>query len=105
MFVLYWQAMYRPREQRVPVVERFMFQAFRRNRAGDLVADEPVQAASPEEAVAKAETIENRVAGVLAYRWQGDMRTGEEGRLVVLKRSGVLPLPVLEQVYSAATPY
>jgi hypothetical protein len=89
----------------VPVVERFMFQAFRRNRSGDLVADEPVQTPSPEDAVIQAEAIEKRVAGVLAYRWKGDMRTGEQGRLVVLRRSGVLPLPVLEQLYSAATPY
>lgn len=89
----------------MPVVERFMFQTFRRDRAGDLIGEEPIQASSPEEAISRAEAVENRVAGVLAYKWKGDMRTGEQGRVVILKRFGVLPLPVLELMYSAATPY
>ncbi|WP_342106331.1 hypothetical protein [Methylobacterium sp. SI9] len=89
----------------MPVVERFMFQVFRRNNEGDLIGDDPVQMPSPEEAVIQAEALEQRVAGGLVYKWKGDMRTGEQGRLVVLKRFGVLPLPVLEQLYSAATPY
>ena len=89
----------------MPVVDRFMVQVFRRNRDGELVGDDPIQTGSPEEAVTKAESLEKRASGVLAYRWKGDMRTGEQGRLTVLKRSGALPLPVLEQIYSAATPY
>lgn len=89
----------------MPVVERFLVQVFRRDSEGDLIGGEPIQAPSPEEAISKAEALEKRAAGVLAYKWKGDMRTGEQGRLVILKRFGVLPLPVLEQVYSAATPY
>jgi hypothetical protein len=89
----------------VPVVERFLVQVFRRDIEGDLIGDDPIQEPSPEAAVSKAEALEKRVAGVLAYKWRGDMRTGEQGRLVILRRFGVLPLPVLEQLYSAATPY
>lgn len=89
----------------MPVVDRFMVQAFRRNPTGELIADDPIQTSSPEEAIQKAKTIEQRVSGVLAYRWKGDMRTGEDGRLTILTRVGVLPLLILEQVYSAATPY
>lgn len=104
MFYLSW-ASPQPWEEWVPVVERFMVQVFRRDGEGDLIGDEPIQEPSPEAAVSKAEALEKRATGVLAYKWRGDMRTGEQGRLVILKRFGVLPLPVLEQVYSAATPY
>ena len=89
----------------MPVVDRFLVQVFRRDRNGDLIGEDPIQTSSPEEAILKAKLLEKRASGVLAYRWKGDMRTGEQGRLIVLKRSGALPWPVLEQVYSAATPY
>ncbi len=62
-------------------------------------------ASSPEDAVLRVEAIANRASGAVAYSWQGDMRTGELGRLRVLKRVGVLPCRFLEQIYSAATPY
>lgn len=89
----------------MPVVERFLVQVFRRDSEGDLIGDDPIQEPSPEAAVSKAQALEKRVAGVLAYKWRGDMRTGEQGRLVILKRFGVLPLHVLELLYSAATPF
>lgn len=89
----------------MPVVDRFMVQVFRRRKSGELIGDDPIQTSSPEEAIAKARKYENRVPGVLAYSWKGDMRTGEVGKLIVLMRCGVLPLHVLEQVYSAVAPY
>ncbi len=89
----------------MPVVDRFMVQSYRRDKIGELVANEPQLASSPQEAVAMAELMQHRASGVLAYHWKGDMRTGEQGRLRVLKRAGALPMPVLEQIYSAATPY
>jgi hypothetical protein len=89
----------------VPVVDRFLVQVVRRNGSGELVADDPIRMSGPDEAISKAEAMQDRASGVIAYSWRGDMRTGELGRLIVLKRAGVLPLSILEQVYSAATPY
>lgn len=76
----------------MPVVARFTVQGYVHGRDGDLVADEPIRCESPEEAREKAAALAERKAGIVAYWWNGDMRTGEEGRIRLLMHDGELPL-------------
>ena len=75
----------------MPTLTRFTMQSYDRNRKGDLVADEPRQLSSPQEAIEAAAGVADRKAGVVAYMWRGDPKTGETGAISVLSRFGALP--------------
>ena len=76
----------------MPTLTRFMVQAYTRDDAGDLVADDPLQFHCPVEANERLLQLRDKRAGVVAYRWIGDMKTGETGRISLLSQSGSLPI-------------
>lgn len=75
----------------MPTLTRFTVQSYRRNDAGDLVAEDPLHFHHPDQARQRLEYLATRRAGVIAYKWMGNMRTGEMGRISLLCRSGVVP--------------
>lgn len=75
----------------MPTLTRFMVQGYEWNSVGDLVADEPVRCDGPGEAIEKAKQLAERKAGIVAYSWAGDPRTGETGKIILLSRCGALP--------------
>ncbi|WP_456016708.1 hypothetical protein [Methylorubrum populi] len=76
----------------MPTLTRFMVQSYRQDKQGELVADEPLKFHCPYEARAQMERLAKNRAGVVAYSWVGDMKTGELGRINLLSRSGSLPV-------------
>ena len=75
----------------MPTLTRFMVQAYQRNDAGELIAEEPLRFHCPDEARSRLVELSGKRAGVVAYSWVGDMRTGETGRISLLSQSGSLP--------------
>ncbi|UYW25717.1 hypothetical protein OKC48_20955 [Methylorubrum extorquens] len=75
----------------MPTLTRFMVQAYKRDEGGDLIAEEPLQFHCPDEARQRLSDLSNKRAGVVAYSWIGDMKTGETGKINLLCVSGSLP--------------
>jgi acetylglutamate kinase len=76
----------------MPTLTRYMVQAYKRGEGGDLIADEPLKFHCPIEARERLDDLAGKRAGVVAYSWTGDMRTGETGKISLLSQSGSLPV-------------
>ena len=76
------------------ILIRFMSQGYMRLDDGLLRAEEPKRFLTPSEAIEEAERPAARRSGAVAYKWVGDERTGEIGRISLLRHVGVIPVYV-----------
>ncbi|GJD59816.1 hypothetical protein [Methylobacterium dankookense] len=78
----------------MPSLTRFMAQGYTRLDDGLMRADEPLRFMTPGEAIDEVERLAPRRAGAVAYKWVGDERNGETGRISLLRHVGVIPVYV-----------
>lgn len=80
------------------IVTLCVVQPFERNAKGDVGAAQAYQASDAHSAMRKAERLNQKTVGAIAFSRTGDMRTGEFQGAVILGVYGTIPEEALDAI-------